>query len=904
LILEEITVKNWRAYREPHTFRFKQGINLLVGRNEAGKSTLFEALTRALFDRHNSKAEEIRAIQPIASTLGPEVEVQFVANGIRYKAVKRFLQDPKSELYAERKGGWELDHEGDQSDARLREILNGDTTSRTVARSEHRGLAQALWYLQSDGPIPEKTWNEGVRQGLQGLVHVAARAPEEMEIVELLDQAFMEHWTPTGRIASDSELGHLENEIPVLEESLSSLHEKARAVERYRVDLEENRNNEAQKESELEQAGKELETSSQLAKAAEQLEREKENKEHVLSDAQDKARRLHQELTQIRDRQKRIAEWRAQIPGLEQSVFDAMAYANQEEAASERHAKYWKEELEPALRGVEDSLRVLETTSKTRRLQKDRDRLDKHLEKVSKLHTQVQSRTDERSALLTPTTKERNRFNKITENLGILDAKVVAGAVRVAFDWEGKARKITTKPLAKTTDEGEFIVAEPTEFNIRGLGRVRIRSGAETLKELLQQRTEHQEENDETLAHFGVKNSEGLAGLYEKGRDLDRLVAGLQEKLEEAIDEEPDAESDLIRVKREIEDCKRATDQFPPEVATKNDAWIQEEIALKKGKKESLITEIEKTQLLEKKAREKQMEFVRAHESSSNALSEKRAQIQTFEEGTAEMLQPYGTLNRLQSLEEESKDQSEKAKAALDDFLKGYDERVETPRKLHAQTQERVNDLKDQIGVLRENLAGTLARIEESAAQSNYSQLADLEIQLNRKAQRKAVLQHRANGAKLLHDLVVAYDRERFSALSGPIENLVNRWLQLLTEGTYDALRIDDTLKPAGVRAAGYHADIPMTSLSHGTHEQVVVLLRLAIGFLVSGAERNLVVIDDRLVNADSIRMKRLGLILKEAEKACQLVVATCNDTPYAGLGAHILRVPSDGLKCREASIP
>ncbi len=896
MILEKITVKNWRVYREPHTFRFKQGINLLVGRNEAGKSTLFEALTRALFDRHNSKAEEIRAVQPIASTLGPEVGVQFIASGIRYKAVKRFLQNAKSELYTERKGGWELGHDGDQSDARLREILNGDTTSRTVARSEHRGLAQALWYLQSDGAIPEKTWNEGVRQGLQGLVHIAARASQEAEIVDLLEHAFAEHCTPTGRIASDSELGRLEDEIPTLEESLSSLREKARAVERYRADLEESRNNEAQKESELEQAGKELETSSQLVKAAEQLEREKENMGRTIADAQDRAQRLHQELVRIKDRQKKIAEWRTQLPGLEQSLFDAMADANQEDAASERHAKYWKDELEPALREVEDSLTVLETTSKMRRLQKDRDRLDKHVERVADLRTQLQSRTDERNALLTPTTKERNRFNKISEELGILDAKVVAGAVRVAFDWEGKARKITTKPLAKTTGEGEFIVAEPTEFVIRGLGRVRIRSGAEILKDLLEQRTEYQGEISETLAHFGVHDSNGLAGIYEKGRDLDRFITGLREKLDEAIDEEPDGDTDLIRVKREIEDCKRAADQFPSEVTTKNDAWIRDEIASKEGRKKSLIKEIEKTQLLERKARERQMEFVRAHEAASNVLSEKRAQIQTFEEGTAEMLQSYGTLNRLQSLEDEANGQSEKAKAAMDDFLKDYHARVDTPLKLHAQTQERMNDLQGQIGILRENLAGTLARIEESAAQSNYSQLADLEIQLTRKAQRREVLQLRANGAKLLHDLVTAYDKERFSALSGPIENLVNRWLQLLTEGTYDALRIDDVLKPAGVRVAGYNADMPMTSLSHGTHEQVVVLLRLAIGVLVSGTERSLVVIDDRLVNADSVRMKRLGLILKEAEHACQLVVATCNDTPYAGIGAHVIRVPSDGV--------
>ncbi|MBK8233908.1 MAG: AAA family ATPase [Candidatus Eisenbacteria bacterium] len=121
MIVEQITIKNWRGYREPHTFQFKDGINLLAGRNEAGKSTLFEALTRVLFDRHNSKTEEIRAIQPIDSSLSPEAHVQLRANGRRYRAVKRFLQDPKSALYSDRRGTWELDHEGDEADAHLRE---------------------------------------------------------------------------------------------------------------------------------------------------------------------------------------------------------------------------------------------------------------------------------------------------------------------------------------------------------------------------------------------------------------------------------------------------------------------------------------------------------------------------------------------------------------------------------------------------------------------------------------------------------------------------------------------------------------------------------------------------------------------------------------------------------------
>lgn len=82
---------------------------------------------------------------------------------------------------------------------------------------------------------------------------------------------------------------------------------------------------------------------------------------------------------------------------------------------------------------------------------------------------------------------------------------------------------------------------------------------------------------------------------------------------------------------------------------------------------------------------------------------------------------------------------------------------------------------------------------------------------------------------------------------------------------------------------------------SHPESEQVVVLLRLAMGILLSKDERNLVVIDDRLVNADPVRMRHLCQILEGvATNHCRVVVATCNDTLYAGIPAEVIRVPWD----------
>lgn len=43
-------------------------------------------------------------------------------------------------------------------------------------------------------------------------------------------------------------------------------------------------------------------------------------------------------------------------------------------------------------------------------------------------------------------------------------------------------------------------------------------------------------------------------------------------------------------------------------------------------------------------------------------------------------------------------------------------------------------------------------------------------------------------------------------------------------------------------------------------------------------------IIDDRLANADPVRIGKLRTILEEASKKLQILIATCNETPYMGL--------------------
>lgn len=207
-----------------------------------------------------------------------------------------------------------------------------------------------------------------------------------------------------------------------------------------------------------------------------------------------------------------------------------------------------------------------------------------------------------------------------------------------------------------------------------------------------------------------------------------------------------------------------------------------------------------------------------------------------------------------------------------------------------------ITALQDQIRKIDSDIIDRRARIEESAAQGLYSQTSDIEALLDLKQRRFQSLKLEADSIKLLHDMFIALRKDQSTAIAGPVSDMVSKWLAELTDETYGGLELNEELLPVAVRSKRFESSLPLDSLSYGTYEQIVVLLRLALGVILSRDERNLVVIDDRLVNADPLRMKRLSLILQEvATNSCQIIVATCNDTPYLGINGRVISVPADG---------
>jgi DNA repair exonuclease SbcCD ATPase subunit len=98
--LRALELEQFRKFDRPVRIAgLADGLNLVVGPNEMGKSTLFAALRAVLFERHRSQAQAVKSLQPAGHEgASPRVALEFEIDRKPYRIEKRFLRQPGAEL--------------------------------------------------------------------------------------------------------------------------------------------------------------------------------------------------------------------------------------------------------------------------------------------------------------------------------------------------------------------------------------------------------------------------------------------------------------------------------------------------------------------------------------------------------------------------------------------------------------------------------------------------------------------------------------------------------------------------------------------------------------------------------------------------------------------------------------
>ena len=143
--LRRLSVNQFKRFTEPTQLSdLSGGLNLVVGPNELGKSTLLDALRGVLFERHRSQAIAIKALQNDRSGAAPVVELVFEVNDAEYTLTKRFLKSPYAQLRCP--DGTVL--ESDAAEGELRKLLGFNEAGNRGANAESLGMWGVLWVQQ------------------------------------------------------------------------------------------------------------------------------------------------------------------------------------------------------------------------------------------------------------------------------------------------------------------------------------------------------------------------------------------------------------------------------------------------------------------------------------------------------------------------------------------------------------------------------------------------------------------------------------------------------------------------------------------------------------------------------------------------------------------------------------
>ncbi|MBR5954623.1 MAG: SMC family ATPase [Methanobrevibacter sp.] len=126
MIFTKLTLNNFKSH-ENTVIKFNKGISVIVGENGAGKSTILEAISFALFKQHTGKKID-DLVRNNANSM--YVELEFTSNGREYRIVRSKKSILKSSIYKKTSKGGGYVHicTGDKEVANeIRQILDIDS---------------------------------------------------------------------------------------------------------------------------------------------------------------------------------------------------------------------------------------------------------------------------------------------------------------------------------------------------------------------------------------------------------------------------------------------------------------------------------------------------------------------------------------------------------------------------------------------------------------------------------------------------------------------------------------------------------------------------------------------------------------------------------------------------------
>ena len=863
-------------------------VNVLVGRNELGKSTLLEAINAVIFEKAKSTAGHVKAYRHFVNGTVPEVKLTFDIDGKTWTIHKRFAGQPgKATLTCSDKRVFE----DDAAEAELQKLLGFTAGSR----GGEPGIWGTLWVQQgqSFGDVALDDQAQRTMQGCLeaqiGMVTGGTRGKKIPKSVREALEALQNSRGPRGKYKE------AKDRLEKANEKIADFQAKRQSVTRHLDELAINKRelkraqddwNESERQSELKEA-REKRTAAALqaeeintAVAAANLAQERA----------EQARKTNDERLGLIAELKPLEERLAELDEQGAAAADAKKVAKDAVDAGEA-------ELATLRRRVNDNADLSRTLERSRVVLQIANEIVQHEATVAKATAFEDEKRDlaEKIGSISATDAAVTRIEEAqTELSGAMAAKNAVAAA-VSFDLHGLGSgdvlvdgqaldplKQTISILGKTTvvmrDWGKISI-DPQIRNHAVLAK-RLEAAEIELKESLKdagavdlsaarlaaaQRKEHINRLNtisKELAGLAPGNtSKKLApGPDHLKSYLGQLRGRLKSELESAgIKGVPD-ESDLSS---EIAKNHEATGKLTREAEEAESKLV--------GPREIL-----------NEADEKLRDIREQRASLSGKIDSKNATLKVGR-NTSSDADLSAHAENLENDAKSKREQLDRKRTAQGETVEAVDARIRRLEGAIANHQRSVIHLGNEIPRLK-----TLVEANEGAGIEEQLLIVEadkdrLEMSVGEYEKETAVL------GLLLETLEVA-EGEAKSRYVAPVVSHVEPYLKMLLPGANIVL--DEDLRISSIQRDGQEE--VFSALSGGTREQLAILTRIAFAELLQEQGRPAtVILDDALAFSDDERIENMFDVLMRAGGKIQIIVLTCRKKLFSRLGASPIEIHS-----------
>ncbi|MFZ5730904.1 MAG: AAA family ATPase [Pseudomonadota bacterium] len=877
--VRELRVDNFRKFRKPVRLAdFGDGLNLVCEPNEAGKSTVLEALRAALFERHGSRSDRIRSFRPHGDEVAPTVELDFEIDGAAWSLRKRFLQSPSVTL--EGPGGR---FQSDEAEEKLQLLLGFTRAGNRGADDDSRGALGLLWVEQGQSFVlgaPGQSARRTLEDVLAGEVGAVTGGRRTAAVAQAVEKALSELQTATGR--PTKRLQEAFEAAQAAQEACDAARRELNEFEDVLTRLEAKRSEQRRLVRELEDP----EAAEQFAQLAKDVDRAKaaaqalKTAELVLNQATGERSRLETASAAREKLRADLGTARAKAKAAQRDVDEHVATL---EAARtyEREAEAALADKRRLLRSAEDARAALlaeqDALQTRRRLAQAFARLDRAEALAAELERHA-------AAVAAEPMDEA-----ASDDLDRLDRAVVqarsaaeagAATVEIALQPGAPAPFMNGDPLPP--DES-VAVTETLRLSIPGVADVIIEPPA--TGELAQARLRAAEQDLqsflERVGHASVTDARAAA---RKRNQAAQQAASLAVRLDAEC--APDAGLEIGSGLEALRGFLAA--QARPEegaaAADSGQASLEElEAAYQAARAAERDAEVRRQGTLDALQAAQLEEVRRASIASAANAEEERMTLQLKAEEDAitdaALEAELAVVAAAEARAIQDHDGARRAAEALDEDA--LTKRKETADRRRQRMQE------DRL-----TLVGDVVRLEEAAKSLGgagpASRLAAAEEVAQATREVADRLNEEAETLALLKRVIGAAQQEASRRFLQPITRRVEPYVRRLLPSA--TISFGEDYRPRMLTRGG--REEAAEDLSKGTQEQLAVLTRIAFAdLLIDKGKPASLVLDDALVFADDDRFEVMLEILAEAAQRMQVIVLSCRASAYRGIEANRIEI-------------